>query len=214
VLISFEGLSGAGKTTQSALLRERLAGEGATVAFLPDILTLPSDELGERLFNLFVSSGDPFMRHNDVITETYLAAAMRANIVAACIEPALETHDVVIEDRGVQTMYSYSLASVLRYHAMSTDAVMSWLKALGGLAGREADIAVWLRVPVGEAVSRAEQREGLRREAEQRSFLSFVDEAYAELEGRDPRLVTVAARGLDPSEVHEIVYRAVARRRP
>jgi dTMP kinase len=120
MLISFEGLPGSGKTTQSGMLAERLRSQSMQVTCLPDLITLDAGDLCSRLVALFESSGDPFMRHGNVFTDTYLAAAIRADITATLIDPALRAGHIVIEDRGVHTMYSCSLASVLRHHDCDT----------------------------------------------------------------------------------------------
>lgn len=96
MLISLEGLPGAGKSTQGRLLQQRLSREGYRTAYLPDLATLETDVLGDQLVEMFSFSGDPFMRHRDVLTESFLAAAIRANIVATRIDPAEGVHDVVI----------------------------------------------------------------------------------------------------------------------
>jgi hypothetical protein len=56
------------------------------------------------------------VRPGDAVTDTLLAAASRTDIVATRIDPALSAHQdqVVIEDRGIHTMQSYALASLLR----------------------------------------------------------------------------------------------------
>src|SRR5712691_4091668 len=118
MLLSFEGLPGAGKTTQGRLLRDRLAADGLRVAYLPDLGTLSISPLGNRLAALFAWSADPFHRHDHVVTDSLLAAAVRAEIVASVIGPAAAGHEVVIEDRGAHTMYAYSLATVLRDYPM------------------------------------------------------------------------------------------------
>jgi dTMP kinase len=209
MLISFEGLPGAGKTTQSVMLADRLSVDGYQVAYLPDLITLTTDDAGERLFDLFASSGDPFMRHDDVLTDTYLAAAIRANIVATCIEPALKSHQVVIEDRGVHTMYSYSLATILRHHRIDIDAGISWLMSLGTLAGRQTDLALRLRLPVAEAIRRAQHREGADWNAEQQSFLAYVHQAYDELDRHDATLISIDAEDFDRDRVHNEVLTIV-----
>lgn len=212
MLIAFEGVPGAGKTTQALLLVERLRGDGLPVAYLPDLLTLQVDELGATLFSLFASSRDPFMRHADVVTDVYLAAAIRANIVAMVIEPALSTGQIVIEDRGIHTMYSYSLASVLAGHRMPPETAVAWLQAIGALVDREADLAVRLTMALPVAHQRFTERSGTPWTAEQRSYLHHVDQAYLELQGRTAWLVDIAADELSAEQVHESVYQAVIER--
>lgn len=213
MLISFEGLPGAGKTTQSRRLADRLRQNGVTVAYLPDLATLSTDTIGDTLVRLFASSGDPFRRHGDVLTDTLLAAAIRAQVTAVAIAPAAATHQVVIEDRGVHTMYAYILATLVRdYPTVEVAAGLRWLRALGAIAGRQADTAVWLRLPVAVAIDRAGSRDGARYSGEQQSYLSHVDDAYRKLAGDDTSMLTVDVGDLDRDGAHELIYHEISRR--
>lgn len=203
MLISLEGLPGAGKSTQAQLLTQHLRARGTLVTYLPDLLTLSVDPLGEDLFALFASTGDPFRRHRQITTDTYLAAAIRTQILASVIRPALDAGHVVIEDRGAHTMYSYSLAGILQHHRMETGAAIAWLKACGTLAGPEADLSIWLRLPPGHAARRVAARSAPWTD-EQRAFLDYVHQAYGQLQRHDPRLVALDASG-NPDQVHAAV---------
>ncbi|MFG2210451.1 dTMP kinase [Streptomyces sp. NPDC048638] len=213
MLIAFEGLPGAGKTTQSRLLADHLTRQEVPVNYLPDNLTRTEDALGSTLLELFVSA-DPFSRHGSVITDTMLATAIRTNTVATHIAPALMTGQTVIEDRGVHTIQSYSLATLLQKHAGHPADGTWWLRAVSALSGPAADVAVWLRLPADDAIARAAHREGHPYTAEQHAFLRHVHDAYSHLAADDPDLVTVDVLGLAPQQVHRAVLRALADRAP
>jgi dTMP kinase len=194
------------------MLAERLRSQGTQVTCLPDLVTLRAGDLCSRLITLFASSGDPFMRHGDVFTDTYLAAAIRADIAATLIDPALRAGHVVIEDRGIHTMYSYSLASVFTHHDWDVGSAVNWLESVGRLTGRGPNVALRLNVPVSECVARAARRGTRAWNAEQESFLGNVDLAYQELQARDPRMVSIDARDSSAVDTHALVRAAVADR--
>jgi dTMP kinase len=211
MLISLEGLPGVGKSTQGRMLADCLRDEGTKVLYLPELQTLTTDGVGSRLFELFALSGDPFRRSGDVVTDTFLASAIRAHILATHIEPALEAGYTVIEDRGAHTMYSYSLAGILQHHGMKLGKAIRWLKACGALAGREADIAILLLLPPEEAAQRVAERQGQSWSDEQMAFLRYVDRAYHHLEAVEPRLMSIDAEDLSRDDVHAVIYDLVTR---
>ncbi|SCL13079.1 Thymidylate kinase [Micromonospora nigra] len=207
MLIAFEGLPGAGKTTQSRALAAFLSHRRA-VTYLPDNLTRDAAPLGRTLLSLF-DSGDPFSRHDSVVTDTYLAAAIRADTYATHIASALGTGSTVIEDRGLHTLYSYSLAGLLQKHRTPPQEAIVWLQQVGALAGPAADRSVWLRLPSDDAIARAEQRQRHPYTDEQRAFLRYVHDAYTALAETAPDLRVVDVSGLSTDDTHQAVLAAV-----
>ncbi|WP_328373336.1 thymidylate kinase (plasmid) [Streptomyces sp. NBC_00445] len=213
MLIAFEGLPGAGKTTQSRMLADHLNRQEVPVNYLPDNLTRDEDALGSTLLDLF-ASGDPFSRHSSVVTDTMLATAIRTNTVATHIAPALAAGQTVIEDRGVHTIQSYSLATLAQKHSGRPEEGIRWLRTVSALSSPAADVAVWLRLPADEAIARAVRREGRPYTAEQHAFLRHVHDAYSHLAADDHGLVPVDVLGLTPQKAHQAVLRALADRAP
>lgn len=215
MLITLEGLPGAGKTTQAEMLAARLTARGLAVSTLPDLAQHNTDGLGAVLVELFASSADPFRRHRDAVTETFLAAALRAHLTATAITPAAADPAVLIEDRGIHTFQSYALAGLTQHHHITTDQTLRWLDTLTQLTGGPpAGTAVWLRLPVEEAISRAEDRDRRRYTLEQRAYLHRVHHAYDELTRHDPALHIIEVDGKTSHEVHELVHATISAPEP
>src|ERR1700754_4547877 len=110
MFFSFDGIDGAGKSTQVRLLEEALRGQGLQVVTCRDPGSTP---LGERIREvLLANDGVPIGRRSEML----LYMASRAQLVDDVIRPALDTGKVVIADR-------YLLANVVyQGHAGCLDA--------------------------------------------------------------------------------------------
>src|SRR3954452_23253261 len=101
VFFSFDGIDGAGKSTQVRLFEEALRKQGYDVVVCRDPGSTP---LGERVRELLLASDDatPISRRAEMLL--YMAA--RAQLVDEVIGPALAAGKVVVADR-------YLLANVV-----------------------------------------------------------------------------------------------------
>lgn len=101
LFIVFEGGDGAGKSTQAALLSERLKASGRTVLRTREPGGTP---IGEKLRALVLEHG-----HGDVDprTEALMFAASRAAHVEQLIRPALAAGTAVVCDRYVDSSVAY-----------------------------------------------------------------------------------------------------------
>lgn len=97
VFITFEGVDGAGKSTQLELLLGYLKEQGVDFVFTREPGGTP---LAERIREILL---DPAHTGMSVITEAFLFAAGRADHVAKVVRPALEAGKVVISDRFVDS---------------------------------------------------------------------------------------------------------------
>ncbi len=115
MFFSFDGIDGAGKSTQVSLLAGSLHDRGYEVVVCRDP---GSTTLGERIRTLLLTSGKetPIDRRS----EMFLYMAARAQLVAEVIRPALEARKVVVADR-------YLLANVVyQGHAGGLEPAEIW----------------------------------------------------------------------------------------
>lgn len=98
MLIAFEGGEGTGKSTQAALLAERL-GEGTVLTRQPG-----ATKVGIAVRHIVLS---PDTKGLDARTEALLYAADRAQHVAEVVQPALAEGRAVVTDRYLHSSVAY-----------------------------------------------------------------------------------------------------------
>ncbi|RMF39698.1 MAG: dTMP kinase [Alphaproteobacteria bacterium] len=99
--ISFEGIDGSGKSTQSRLLAERLRAEGETVVLTRE----PGGSPGAEEIRALLVSGDPGRWSAE--TEILLFTAARRDHLERTIRPALDRGEIVITDRFADSTRVY-----------------------------------------------------------------------------------------------------------
>jgi thymidylate kinase len=205
-----------GQDHPGRLLAQCLRHQGHTVATLPDLETLETEPIAATLTELLVSAGDPYLRTGDAVTNTLITAAIRADIVATVLDPTLSSapNAVVIEDRGVHTMASYAIASLLREHRATATVSLGWIHALTTRAGPRQTRALWLRLPPDLAAHRAAGRTPSActgRRPEHQAFLKWVNYAYELLADHDPQLTTLDVADHNAEQIHKAIHQALSR---
>ena len=101
VFLTFEGVEGAGKTTNIEYIAEKILASGHEI-----LLTREpgGTDLGEAIRELLISKDFPEMHHN---TELLLMFAARAEHLQRKIIPALEQGKWVLCDRFTDATYAY-----------------------------------------------------------------------------------------------------------
>ncbi|MBI3925373.1 MAG: dTMP kinase [Armatimonadetes bacterium] len=101
LLITFEGLEGAGKTTQAELLKNHLEQQGYPVTLVRE----PGGTLvGEAIRAVLA---DPRYEDTSPLTEVFLFAASRSQLVEQIIRPCLGEGTIVICDRFSDATLAY-----------------------------------------------------------------------------------------------------------
>jgi dTMP kinase len=180
MLITVEGLDGAGKTTLIAGLAREL---GATVLREPGGV-----ELSERIRALVA---DPAL-DVDPRAEALLYAAARAQLVAERLRPLLDAGSTVLLDRFVD--------SSLAYQGGGRELGVAEIRALNafGTGGLTPERTLLLRIAPEDGLARIAGREADRLEQAGGEFFARVATTYDELAAAEPDRFVVLDATLPP----------------
>jgi len=202
-LIAFEGGEGTGKSTQSALLAERLRGRGLEVVLTREPGGTPGAEAIRAL--LIEGARDRWTP----VTEALLLNAARADHVERLIRPALARGAWVVSDRFVDSTFAYQGSGK---GMRSGDLRELHRIACGGL---QPDMTVLLDVPIAEGLARAHARGGTNRfEAEDNGFHERVRLGFWGLAEASPDTYRVVETGGGIEATAERVWAEVTRSAP
>lgn len=190
MFVTFEGVDGSGKTTQTRLLAEQLRAEGREVVETREPGGTP---LGERIRELLLES-----ERIAPWAETTLFAAARAQLVADVIRPALARGADVVCDRYIDSSLAYQGLA----RGLGVDRVLELnLLVTGGLLP---DQTFLIDIPVEEAARRTGVRPD-RIEREGQGFAAQVDHAYRELAQVFAQRITLVDGTQPPEEVAKLI---------
>jgi dTMP kinase len=197
VFITFEGIEGSGKTSQSRILKEKLIKEG-----LPVIHTFEpgGTVLGEKIREILL---DPHMKI-DPVSELLLYFAVRVQHVNEKIKPALEKGYVVICDRFHDSTIAYqgygrgvSLKIINDLYKMFVDNL-------------KPDLTILLDLPAEIGLKRNEKANKRDRfELEDITFHNKVKQGYLEIARSDPERFFVIDATNSPEQISESIYEYV-----
>lgn len=190
ILITIEGLDGAGKSTLAEALARELAGGGRAV----ELLREPGGvQASERIRSLVMDPGVRLAAR----TEALLYAAARAQLVQERLAPALAAGAIVVLDRFVDSSLAYQGGG----RALGIGAIREInLFATGGLTP---DRTLLLRID--PAAGRERQRTRAlapdRLEREDEAFFEAIAAAYDELAAAEPRRIRTIDAAAQPETV-------------
>jgi len=195
--ITFEGIDGAGKSTQILALADLLRAKGVHVIVTREPGGTP---LGESLRHLFLGHA------MTPLAELLLIFAARAQHIAQVIEPALAAGRWVVCDRFADATYAYQCGG----RGLPREQ-FAWLEAavVGPL---EPDRTVLFDLPPDAAAQRIRHaRNGVvdRLEDEDRGFFARVRAAYLERAATAPERFRVLDATLPIDALRDAVARTV-----
>ena len=195
--ISFEGIDGAGKSTQHAWLVDYLRRQGKTVVATREPGGTP---LGEKLRALLLA--DPM----HLETEALLMFAARREHVAQVIEPALARGEWVVCDRFVDASFAYQ-GGGRGLDWAKLEQLSKWV--LGEL---QPDLTLIFDAPVEIAQKRlhAATAKPDRFEQEQAAFFERVRAAYLRIASENPQRVRLIDATQTPEHINKVLEVIVA----
>jgi dTMP kinase len=196
MFFSFDGVDGAGKSTQIRLLADALRQRGREVVTCRDP---GSTALGERLRTILLDHHDtPINRTSEMLL--YMAA--RAQLVEEVIRPALGAGKIVISDR-------YLLANVVyQGHAGGLSREDIWVVGDIAVSALMPRLVFLLDMPAQKAASRI-QRAADRMEAQGLKYLEQVRQGFLGEARRAPDSIIVLDADRPAEEVHADVLQEV-----
>ena len=188
--VTLEGVDGAGKSTQVALLVERLRAAGHEVVRLREP---GGTAISEKIRALLL---DPTNGEMAPECELLLFEASRAQLVREVIEPALARGAVVVCDRFYDSTHAYQAGG-----RGFDDVTVRRANELGS-CGLAPDVTLVLDMDPALAFERAGQRgEHDRMEAEGLAFQQRVRADYLALAKAEPARVRLVSAVGEPAEV-------------
>lgn len=177
LFITLEGADGCGKSTQAAILADRIAATGREVVRLREP---GGTAVSEKIRALVL---DPENSEMAPECELLLFEASRAQLVRQVIEPALVRGAVVVCDRFYDSTFAYQAAG----RSLAEPTIRA-ANALGS-CGVAPDRTLVLDMDTDAALSRATRDGADRMEAEGVAFQRRVREGYLRLVAEEPHRV-------------------------
>jgi dTMP kinase len=195
--ISFEGIDGAGKSTQHAWLVNYLREQGRNVVATREPGGTP---LGEKLRALLLA--EPM----HLETEALLMFAARREHLAEVIEPALARGDWVVCDRFVDASFAYQ-GGGRGLSWKKLEDLSEWV-----LSDLQPDLTLIFDAPVAIAQQRlhAATSKPDRFEQEQAAFFERVRSAYLRIAADNPGRVRLIDATQTPEIINKVLKNIIA----
>lgn len=198
VLIAFEGIDGAGKTTQRGIAAAALRSAGRTVVETRE----PGGSRGGEEIRPLLVEGDP--NRWSPATELLLFAAARRDHWERTIKPSLDEGSIVLTDRFVDSTRAYQVAG--------RGAAPELLETIHRESiGREADLTVILDLDPQTATERGvdETANENRFEKFGEKFQSQLRQAFLDIARKSPERCRVIDAARHPDAVAVDVFSVI-----
>jgi dTMP kinase len=191
--ITFEGVDGAGKTTQLEWARQFLEKKGCSLTVTREP---GGTELGEALRDVLLNAKNAI--HPE--TEALLMFAARREHIDRVIMPALHRGDVVLCDRFTDATFAYQ-GGGSGVESGKLEALEQWVHS-----DLQPDLTLYFDLSVEIARQRLDgEREADRFERESAEFFQRVRSAYLARARKNPQRIRVIDASAAPEVINKLV---------
>ncbi len=202
-LITFEGVDGTGKTTHA----ERLAADLTAAGHETLLLREPGGtSIGEQIRQILLKREHQAMTG---ISELFLFAAARSQLVREVIRPALE--------RGVYVICDRYIDSTVAYQGYGRGLDVDFVRRVNEAAVGETkpDLTIWIDIDLGVLAERLGKRtkDNLsdRLDLEPMAFRGKVRAGYQQIQASEPERVFRVVSMPDKNDTYEQIIQCVRR---
>jgi len=198
MFITLDGGDGCGKSTQVRYLAEKLQSQGHDVVCCRDPGSTP---LGDAVRNILLNRQE---LHVADITEVFLFAAARSQLVREIIRPALETGKIVLSDRFLISTFVYQC-----YAGGVPTKVLDTITA-EAVGETLPDLGIVLDIPYEVAVQRVGDRavpDRMERKGE--DYHRRVRNGFLKYATAEPERYIVIDATPSPDEVAQVIWATV-----
>ena len=185
ILIAFEGIDGAGKSTQIQLLAKYLESCGHTICLTAEPT---KGHYGQRIRE--AANSHHRLSLSDEIDYFILD---RKEHLETCIRPALERGEIVITDRYFYSSVAYQGARYDERTGAQPEKLQREIYARNSEFAPEADILVYMRLDVDTAISRIKSGRASLDSFETRQNLVKVADAFEWIIKEHPHVIVLDA---------------------
>jgi dTMP kinase len=197
LFIVFDGSEGCGKTTQVALLRQKLESMGRNVLLVRDPGTT---RIGEQIRAILLNPDHDEMAMR---CEMLLYMAARAQMMTESILPALEAGKIVISDRFVSSTLAYQLGG----DGLTADEIRTVADI--AIKSRWPDLTLILDMPVESSMARVRRAKD-RIEQRPMSYHEQVRKNYLSQAAADPKRYKIVNANREINDVQQDIWSAIS----
>lgn len=208
LLVSFEGISGSGKTYFVRKLIERLGS--ARVSLIKELSDRAAPGVDKSIIAALHFSNDRFLRLGVPKTETFLLLALKIFDAETAIQAGLQEGRVVVEDRSIDTIAVYQSIMLCNNDDVRSMLVARELIDLASRWRKMPDLTFLITDDFIRAISRAEERSQRPFSEDELEILrraATIYDGYAKL--FTDRIIVLDRRRLDEDQIIEIITDAI-----